>query len=109
MVNKWCNVEVLVISKISGHFEWASTITKKVVPRNGSTKHVVGHVHGCRGAGGDAFLFCWQRHKLWLIVQYHCLGLATIDSCVRHSSFMNILGDHDGVLSRCDLDVWLVL
>ena len=56
--------EVVVISNILGHLEWASTTTRNDFPRKGPAKSIwmrcqgfVGHVHGCKGAGGGAFLW----------------------------------------------------
>ena len=43
-------------------------MTRKEVPIKGQTKSMcilchglVGQVHGCRGAGDGAFLFCWHE------------------------------------------------
>ena len=59
------DVDVVVISKTSGHLEWASMMTKNEVPIKRPAKSrcslchgLAGQVHGCDGARGGACLVC---------------------------------------------------
>ena len=63
-------VEVQFISKTLGHFEWASTMTRNDLPKNGPANSIwtrchgfVGQVHGCSGDFGGVFLCFWHSRQ----------------------------------------------
>ena len=51
-----CFDVVADIESTSGHFEWASTMMKNILPMKGPAKSTctLFHTHGCRGAAGSA-------------------------------------------------------